>query len=393
MKVGIDLLHARPGKCGAVSNLWRNNLSLLPLIREDIEYIVFLRQELFDYYQGKIKLHPNLKFFMCDVNGRSALNRIRFQEVIIPRLIEQNRCDILFTSSPTPTITSTAGIEIFKITGIQFYSRPKEFGWLRSLYHHYSTRKKTLRSKYIIVNSHYVKKEILKRIDIPDEKLKVIYESLDHDIFNNKKSIHDCRKIIAEKWGIKGKFLLYVSDIRPYKNPLSLINAFESLRSKLKDYQLILIGQDIGGFKTYLIEYVKKKKLTGKVIFFDYMEPFNFVFMMRAAEIFIYPSSLETFGTIPLEAMACGTAVIAGNETAIPEICGDSALLVDGKNHQQIADAILQIMNGDNLKTELINKGLSHVKSFSWEKNAAETVEVFKQAISDQHKFDKVVKN
>ena len=383
MKVGIDLLHARPGKCGAVSNLWRNNLSLLPTIREDIEYNVFLRPELAEYYKGKINTNPNLKFKICDLNGRSPLGRIRFQEVIIPRLVEQNGCDILFTSAPTPTIASIAGIEIFKITGIQFYSRPKEFGWLRSLYHHLSTRKKALRSKYIIVNSHYVKKEILKRIDIPEEKLKVIYESLDHDIFNNEKPIKECRKFIAGKWGIKGKFLLYVSDIRPYKNPLSLIKAFESLKGKLKDYQLIMIGQDIDGYKSYLTDYVKEKKLTEQVFFFDYMEPFNFVFLMRAAEIFIYPSSLETFGTIPLEAMACGTPVIAGNETAIPEICGDSAVLVDGKNYQQIADAIMQIIKNDYLKTELIQKGLCHVKNFSWQKNAAETVEVFRQAVSN----------
>lgn len=380
MRVGIDLLHALPGKCGAVSNLWRNNLSSLPLVDKEIDYIVFLRQELFDYYRKNITIQSNLKFRVCNWNGGSALGRIRFQEVVIPKLLEKYQCDILFTSSPTPTFNLKNRIEIFKITGIQFYSRPKEFGLLRSLYHHFSTKKKAFRSKFTIINSHYVKKEIQKRIDIPDQKLKVIYESLDHEIFNINHSIDESKKIAMEKWGITAKFLLYISDLRPYKNPLILIKAYESLKDKLYDYQLIMIGQDIGGYKDYLNDYIREKNLTNKVILYDYMEPFNFVHLLRAAEIFIYPSSLETFGTIPLEAMACGTPVIAGNATAIPEICGDAALFVDGKNYNEIAEAILKIKNNHDLKADFIRKGLNHVKNFSWQKNAIETVEIFKAA-------------
>ena len=383
MKVGIDLLHAMPGKCGAVSNLWRNNLSLFPLVDSKIEYRVFLQPELFDYYQKNIENQPNLIFHVCEFNNHSAINRIRFQEVMVPKLIKQYNCDIFFTSSPAPTFSSKARKEIFKITAIQFYSRPKEFGLLRSLYHIYSTRKKALRSKYIVVNSHYVKKQILNQINIPGDKIKVIYESLDHEIFNVNRSIDECKKIARDKWGISKKFLLYVSDMRPYKNPLSLIKAYESLHDKLKDYQLVMIGQDIGGYKQQLMEYIREKKLVKDVIVFDYMEPFNFVFIMRAAEIFIYPSSLETFGTIPLEAMACGTPVIAGNETAIPEICGDSALLVDGKNPGEIANAILKIVNNENTRSRLIKKVWSRAKNFSWNKNACETIQLFKEAIAN----------
>jgi len=79
--------------------------------------------------------------------------------------------------------------------------------------------------------------------------------------------------------------------------------------------------------------------------------------------------------------MACGTLVIAGNETAIPEICGDAALLVDGKNDKEIADAILKILDDNDLQYSLIEKGLNRVKQFSWQKNAEETVELFNQAI------------
>ena len=162
MRIGIDLLHALPGKCGAVSNLWRNNLSAFPLVDSQIEYIVFLRQGLFDYYQKNIIFQPNLKFRTCNVKNGSALDRIRFQEVVIPKLLKEYQCDIFFTSSPTPTLNLKNQIEIFKITGIQFYARPKEFGLLRSLYHHYSTKKKATRSRFIITNSYYAKKEIQK---------------------------------------------------------------------------------------------------------------------------------------------------------------------------------------------------------------------------------------
>jgi len=383
MIVGFELLSAIPGRCGAVSNLWRNNLSLFPTVDKDIEYVVFVTKELVNYYIKHIQIQDNIIFHICDLNGNLIRNRIHFQEKEIPKLLRDYNCDLYFTGTPTPTFNSDVPIEIFKITGIQFYSRPREFGRLRSVYHKVATGKKAKRSKYIIVNSNYVKAEILKRIQIPEEKVKVIYESLDHGIFNTNKASDDCKKLILEKWGINSKFLLYVSDIRPYKNPLTLIKAFESLRNDLKDYKLVMIGQDIAGYKKALIEYINLKKLTTNIIMFDYMEPFDFVYLMRAADLFVYPSSLETFGTIPLEAMACGIPVIAGNETAIPEICGDAALLVDGQDYTEIADAILKLLNDNNLRHQLIVKGLMHVNNFSWQKNAAETVELFKQAIAN----------
>jgi glycosyltransferase involved in cell wall biosynthesis len=381
MIVGFELLSAIPGKCGAVSNLWRNNLSLFPLVDQNISYVVFVTPALYDYYQQHIQLHENLQFHVCNLNDSSIMRRIAFQEKEIPKLLKKYHCALYFTGTPTPTFNADLPIEIFKITGIQFYSIPGEFGSLRSFYHKFSTWKKATRSKFIVVNSNYVKNEILKRIQISEEKVKVIYESLDHEIFNSNHTHERCRKIIYDKWRIDSKYLLYVSDIRPYKNPFSVIKAFERLKTKLRDYKLIMIGQDINGYKQHLIRYVADKNLSEDIIMFDYMEPFDFVYLMRAAEIFIYPSSLETFGTIPLEAMACGTPVIAGNETAIPEICGDSVLLVNGREYEEIADAILKIVDDNNLKAQLAERGLKHVKNFSWQKNAIETVELFREAV------------
>jgi len=384
MKVAIELLSAIPGKCGAVSNLWRNTLSLFPNIDENVTYIVFVIPMLSDYYRKHLEMKNNLQFHVCDLNGKSSMKRIYFQEKEIPKLLQEYKCDLYFTSTPTPTFHSNLPGEIFKITGIQFYSRPKEFGLLRSFYHQFSTRQKAIRSKYIVVNSNYVKSEILKRIKIPEERIKVIYESLDHSIFNQNLSINICKKEISNRWGIDYKYFLYISDMRPYKNPLSLIKAFENLNSELKEYKLIMIGQDINGYKNILREYINNKKLENRIIIFDYMEPFDFIYLMRAAEIFIYPSSIETFGTIPLEAMACGIPVIAGNKTAIPEICSDGALLIDGKNPLEIAGAIRKILKDRNFRHSLIEKGLKRAKYFSWEKNALETVALFKEAYHNQ---------
>lgn len=381
MKVGIELLSPIPGRCGAVSNLWRNNLSLFPSVDEDITYVVFVTPILFNYYKKHIEMKRNLLFHICDVNGRSSLNRIYFQEKEIPKLLREYECDLFFTTTPTPTFYSNLPIEIFKITGIQFYSRPKEFGLLRTFYHHFSTRQKALRSKFVVVNSNYVKREILKKIKIPGEKVRVIYESLDHSIFNQNLSVDICKQEIKNRWGIDSKYFLYISDIRPYKNPLSLIQAFENLNSMLRDYKLIMIGQDVNGYKNIVQQYISKKDLAHRIILFDYMEPFDFKYLMRAAEIFIYPSSLETFGTIPIEAMACGVPVIAGNKTAIPEICADGALLVDGRNPLEIADAIRKILNEHYFRKKLIERGLKRANYFSWEKNAHETVNLFKEVI------------
>ena len=99
------------------------------------------------------------------------------------------------------------------------------------------------------------------------------------------------------------------------------------------------------------------------------------------ADVFIFPSFYEGFGFPPLEAMACGIPVIASNTSSIPEIVGDAGILLNANDEDGFASAINQVLTDHKLQQEMRIKGLQKAKEFNWEKNARETLEVYRSLI------------
>ena len=102
-----------------------------------------------------------------------------------------------------------------------------------------------------------------------------------------------------------------------------------------------------------------------------------------SADLFVYPSLYEGFGLPVLEAMACGTPVITSNLSALPEIAGDSAVLVSPRNEAEITEAILRVLSDRALHAELSSKGLQHSRLFSWDATAQKTIAVYRDAIAN----------
>jgi glycosyltransferase involved in cell wall biosynthesis len=99
------------------------------------------------------------------------------------------------------------------------------------------------------------------------------------------------------------------------------------------------------------------------------------------ASCFAYPSLYEAFGLVQLEAMACGCPVIASRAGAIPEISGDAAVLFNPLDPEELAEAILQIVNNGDSRQSMIRKGLARAKEFSWDRCARETLQVFQEVV------------
>ena len=101
--------------------------------------------------------------------------------------------------------------------------------------------------------------------------------------------------------------------------------------------------------------------------------------LYNGAEAFIYPSFYEGFGLPPLEAMSCMTPVITSNTTSIPEVTGDSCILIDTSNKTELEESLLNLLNNNNLKKELSKKGYERSLQFSWKQTAIKTLEAYKE--------------
>lgn len=212
----------------------------------------------------------------------------------------------------------------------------------------------------IIVPSNTTKQDLI-AIDFREEKIKVVPEA-PSAIFKkqNKSLINKLKK----KYGVHGDYLLAVG-VGPRKNTKRIIEAFEQVHSR--DLKLIVIGRETDDF-----DQKRGIRFTGHVpreelpVFYS------------GAEALLYPSLYEGFGLPILEAMACGTPVVTSNISSMPEVVGKAAVLVDPDEVNSIVEGIKRALKDKN---DLIKKGTAHIKQFSWQKTAKETLRVYEEIV------------
>ena len=190
---------------------------------------------------------------------------------------------------------------------------------------------------------------------------------------------------ILERYQIQYPFLLYAGNIRPHKNVPRLVEAFAVVRDQLsshpvyKDLRLIIIGDTISQYPS-VRQAVIKSRAEAVVRFLGFV-PFDTLrCFYQSAAAFVFVSRYEGFGLPPLEAMACGTPVVASNVSSLPEIVGDSAVQVNPENVFEIARGIKEVLLDEDLRATLIRCGRDHARRFSWERTAREVLEIFREA-------------
>lgn len=226
-----------------------------------------------------------------------------------------------------------------------------------------------LRCDHIIAGSYFTKKEIVERTSFKPENITVIYHGINHTLF----------KPLLNNKPIKQKYILAVGSIEPRKNLKNLLLAYLQCDKAFKDeYHLYLVG-DSGWKNDEIMQLVDS--MNQWVHPTGYISDEKLADMYRNASVFVYPSFYEGFGIPPLEAMACGTAVIASNASTLPEVCGDAAYYVDPLDIRAIMDSMKKVLCDEVLRHDLISKGLKHAQKFSWEKSAKEHMSVFEKVL------------
>jgi glycosyltransferase involved in cell wall biosynthesis len=227
----------------------------------------------------------------------------------------------------------------------------------------------------IVTVSEFSKREIMNVYKVSDNRIRVIYNGVGEEYFPRTQGIDE----VKIKHGIRGKYILFVGAIEPRKNLLALIRAYNDLRQIIREeYRLVVIG-----VKRYGSEEILKKieplRLGSDIIFTGVVSREDLPLLYSGAELFVFPSIYEGFGMPVIEAMACGTPVIASNLTSIPEVAGDAALLIDPRDAGEIAEAIEAVLSDNTLKGRLSHKGKERARLFSWERNARETMALYKE--------------
>ncbi|MCG2700824.1 glycosyltransferase family 4 protein [Candidatus Parcubacteria bacterium] len=241
-------------------------------------------------------------------------------------------------------------------------------------YHSWSSRFSLKHSKKIITVSNFSKKEIEEAYRPQQDKISVVYHGYNKFLYKKIDQAEEIKKVL-EKHDINGPYIFYVGRLEKKKNTPALIEAYAIAKEDNKEikHKLVLAGDASHGYDE--VKYmIGEFDLEDDVIITGWVPEVDMPYLYNGAGAFIFPSLYEGFGIPLLQAMACGTPIIASRAGSIPEIAGKAAILFDPNNVKSMAEAISRIILDDNLRQNLIKNGFDRIKDFSWERCARETL-------------------
>jgi glycosyltransferase involved in cell wall biosynthesis len=235
------------------------------------------------------------------------------------------------------------------------------------------------RAALIIANSDDNRRHIVELLGVSADKVRLVPEGLDHDLFRPHPEPSRLRaELEAEGYG--DPYLLYVSGLWPYKNVETLIRAFEYVAERGAPHQLIIVGQGDDSYKDRLIAQASATRVASRIKFVGHASREGVATLMQGADVLVLPSLYESFGRVVIEAMACGTPVVAAAATSLPEVVGDAGLLCPPEDERAFGEAILSLINNSEEHSRLEAAGIRRAAMSSWRRQAEQTIAVLEEA-------------
>ena len=225
-------------------------------------------------------------------------------------------------------------------------------------------KKAILSADAIICISENTKQDLLERYSLPEEKITVTHLASEIDATIS----YGDEKVPSQP------YFLYVGGRDGYKNFDRLLTAFAKTKSIHPEIKLCVVGS---AFSQIEQQRISELKLEKSIEHYGYASDRTLAKLHRCSLAFVYPSLYEGFGIPPLEAMSCGTPVVASNTSSIPEVVGNAGILFNPQSSNDLADILLSIVDNPLKRDRLIEKGYERSKLFSWDKTVAQTLEVY----------------
>lgn len=305
-----------------------------------------------------------------NLDFRAIVRRLQCDVVHIPHLFWIPR------GLPCPYV-----LTVHDVLDHMYASRNASNLW-RSL-HFQLTRRALSHAARVLAVSQFTKSEIERLFRIPGGCIEVVYNAIDERFLHGHASQADC-ELIAERYQVTYPFILYAGAIRPHKNVVRIIEAFSALRSELKkegqfpDLKLIVIGDDLSSHPR-LRRTVVRSGVQNDVRFLGFVPIEVLRIFYDVAKVFVFPSLYEGFGLPPLEAMAHGTPVVASNNSSLPEVTGNAALLVNPENVFEIQRALQRALLDPALRTRMKQRGYEQSQRFSWTSSVSRILEIYRE--------------
>ena len=372
MRVAINLLTDDPENPSGAHWFWTR---VIPEVAKRLEFDEELHLLVSPKSRG---LHqgygPNVFYITYPWSNERRTPRTLSEHIYSPLRLPLSRIDV-FNTLMAPMLNISWSLVIHMKT-MHAFTAPEAIGPLTRAYRRLNYPRTARAAKAIIINSHSLRSEIERYLNVDPRKLKLIYEAVDHNLF--KPGDARAARAIVASHGVTKPFALFVSSLWPYKNCDGLLRAWAIARHELADRQLAIVGPGrdekyVGQLRSLAAEL----GISADVVFVGGVPLEETVSFYQAADVFVYPSHNETFGLPILEAMACGCPVVTSDTSAMPETAGGAAVLSNPKEPASIAQAIMNAVGPG--RDRLRDDGLRRAGQFTWGATAASTLDVYRE--------------
>ncbi len=385
MKIVIDVRCLMEGRRTGVEEYTLGLLGELFFADKKNEYILFFNS----WKEPKF----NFEFFSRFEN--ISLKRLRIPNKILNFLFWYMRwpkidkicggADVVFMPNIIFGAVSRKTKLILTIHDLSFERHSEYFSHKRKWWHIFiNTRGVCSRANRLIAVSDSTKNDLINLYKIKPEKIEMIHSAVGNQFMVIDRN--DMRLVATkEKYHLPYRFILSLGTIEPRKNIVGVVRAYNALQSaaqasgqeNILRHGLVIVGETGWDVKAIFAE-IRRSPFRKKIQVIRSLPNKEKEALYNLASLFVYPSFFEGFGFPPLEAMKCGVPVITANNSSLPEIVGDAAILIDADKPAEIHCAMEEILSDDSLRRELISRGLKKSSEFEWRKTAQKTLNLIK---------------
>lgn len=367
--IGVMLRHIDDK--GGISVYTRNMLYHMLKLDQHNQYVLFFAAEA---CLGTYKEYPNVREVLVS-SGKAPMSRLIWDQYLLPKYLKRYDVDVVF--NPKLSVPLFAGCKtVFTMHGLEQFAASRCFMWHDRLYFKSAMRLYCRKADAILCATQAGKADLQRYLGAAADKIRVIPYS-----YNGRCRViddeSDLRKA-REKFGLPDRFLLFVGGIAPLKNVPTLLRAFNSLKRKGYEHKLVIVG-----FRRWKHErdmaVVSDLGLDKEVIELGFVDDEDLPRIYNLADCYVLPSFYEGFGIPILEAQACGCPVVMSNPAPMKEVSGSAALIFDPRDYRELAEEIATLLENEELRAKLIERGLENVKKYDWSTTAEKTIRLLEE--------------
>ncbi len=371
MRIAIDYTPALRQR-GGIGRYTRGLVRALASIDRSREYVLLVSR---DAPADGFPWPENFEISRLPTGER--LTTILWQRLRLPVPVETFSGPVEVYHSPNYVLPPVRGaFTIVTIHDLSFWKFPEYAEPSLREYLMTEVPKAAARADHILADSEATRRDVILLLGVPPEKVTVVYSGVERRF----RPVPEASERVREKYRLgSAPFILSVGTLEPRKNFDGLIRAFSRMKSRFGLPHHLVIAGGKGWLYDGIFREAGNSPYRDQIHLPGFVDDEDLPALYAASDLFAFPSHYEGFGLPPLEAMACGTPVLAARNSSLPEVLGDAAVWVSAEDEDGIAEGMARVLSDTLFRKSLIEAGLRQAGSFTWQRGAVQLLDVYRK--------------